>query len=91
MNKPFKDLLRREYNEWLAAEGRELTPTGRVKRASLAAVCGWVLSARAAVPSDVVVRSLAKCGISLDDDVLWDRSSDDDSTTSKDNDTSGDE
>lgn len=34
VNKPFKDLLRREYNEWLAAEGRKLTSTLQVKRAS---------------------------------------------------------
>lgn len=55
VNKPYKDLLRRKYNEWLAAEGRRLTPTGRVKRASLTAVCNWVLLAWAAVPRSVVL------------------------------------
>lgn len=92
VNKPFKDLLRREYNEWLSADNRELTPAGRVKRASLATVCGWVLSAWSAIPRDVVMRSFAKCGLTLDDDVLWDRSScDGSSSTSDDEDTSEDE
>ncbi|KAH8042618.1 hypothetical protein HPB51_024850 [Rhipicephalus microplus] len=67
---------------------RELTPSGRVRRASLATVCGWVLSAWAAVPRDAVVRSFAKC--TLDDDVLWDCSSNDGSSTSED-DSSDDE
>lgn len=90
VNKPFKDLLRREYNEWISSENRELTPSGRVRRASLATVCGWVLSAWAAVPRDAVVRSFAKCGLALDDDVLWDCSSNDGSSTSED-DSSDDE
>ncbi|KAH9369296.1 hypothetical protein HPB48_012372 [Haemaphysalis longicornis] len=65
-------------------------PSGRVRRASLATVCGWVLSAWAAVPRDAVVRSFAKCGLTLDDDVLWDCSSSDGSSTSED-DSSDDE
>ncbi|KAH8020821.1 hypothetical protein HPB51_005188 [Rhipicephalus microplus] len=83
-------LLRREYNEWISSGSRELTPSGRVRRASLATVSGWVLSAWAAVPRDAVVRSFAKCGLTLDDDVLWDCSSNDGSSTSED-DSSDDE
>ncbi|KAH8029901.1 hypothetical protein HPB51_005203 [Rhipicephalus microplus] len=43
-----------------------------------------------AVPRDAVVRSFAKCGLTLDDDVLWDCSSNDGSSTSED-DSSDDE
>ncbi|KAH8025159.1 hypothetical protein HPB51_004001 [Rhipicephalus microplus] len=70
--------------------GSPHTPSGRVRRASLATVCGWVLSAWAAVPRHAVVRSFAKCGLTLDDDVLWDCSSNDGSSTSED-DSSDDE
>ncbi|KAH6920224.1 hypothetical protein HPB50_028788 [Hyalomma asiaticum] len=59
-------------------------PLGRrVRGTSLDTVCGWVLSAWAAVPCDVTVRSSAKCGLTLDD-VLWDRSSYEGSSTSED-------
>lgn len=83
VDKPFKD-LRREYNEWISSGNREFTPSARVRRASLATVCGWVLPAWAAVPCDVVVRSFAKCGLAIDDDVLRDRSSYDGNSTRED-------
>ncbi|KAL1432591.1 hypothetical protein MTO96_013063 [Rhipicephalus appendiculatus] len=77
------------------ADGTKLRPYIVFKRKTMPkeaslAVCEWVLSAWAAVPRDVVVRSFAKCGLTLDDDVLFDRSSYDGSSTSED-DSSDDE
>ena len=31
VNKPFKDNLRRLYNNWLVARNHPLTPTGKIK------------------------------------------------------------
>ncbi|KAH6931320.1 hypothetical protein HPB50_023520 [Hyalomma asiaticum] len=44
----------------------------------------WVLSAWAAVPYNIVARSFMKCGLTLDHDMLWNCSSYDGSSTSKD-------
>lgn len=67
--------------------GHKLTPSGRVKRATLTTILEWVLSAWVTVPGELVMRSFAKCGISLEDDGLWNSSGDDgnaDSTASED-------
>lgn len=67
--------------------GCELTPSERVKTASLTAVCEWVPSAWVTLSCKLVMRSFVKCGISLKDDVLWYSSGDDgnaECTTSED-------
>lgn len=67
--------------------GCELTLSGRVKRASLTTLCEWLVSAWAVLSRELVMCSFAKWGISLEDDVLWNSSSDNgntDSTTSED-------
>lgn len=80
VNKLFKDFLRCEY-EWLVAEGSEVMPKG-CKNSLLGSY------AQTGALS-VVVRSFVKCGISLDDNVLWDFRCDDDTTPSDDNNISG--
>lgn len=64
--------------------GRELASSAHMKRASLTTVYKWMLSAWALLSRELVMRSFAKCGISLEDDVLWNSNSDGDtnSTTS---------
>lgn len=84
INKPFKDNVRRLYNERLARDDHEMTPSGRVKRASRAEACRWVASAWAALPRELVARSFKKCGISLDDDVLYDSESNEVSSSAED-------
>lgn len=76
VNRPFKVEFRRLYTEWMASGSHEQTPTGRLKRAPLAAVLGWVLSAWNSVSTDVVTRSFKVTGISnsldgAEDDCLW--------------------
>ena len=49
---------------WIQSAGNDLTPTGRVKKASIALVCGWILRLWNSVKKEVVVKSFKKCGIS---------------------------
>lgn len=81
LNKPFKDHVRRLYNEWMSADNATLTPSGRLKRASASTVVQWVADAWAAIPEKMVAVSFKKCCISnsldgLEDDELWECDSD---------------
>lgn len=81
INKPFKDRVRCLYNEWMQEGDHALTPTGRLKRASLSQLVGWILDAWHGIPDTMVVRSFQKCGISnaldgSEDDLLWQEVSD---------------
>ncbi|KAH8032197.1 hypothetical protein HPB51_023832 [Rhipicephalus microplus] len=69
-------MRRRLYTEWMTSGSHEQTPTGRLKRAPLEAVLGWVLSAWNSVSTDVVTGSFKVTGISnsldgAEDDCLW--------------------
>ncbi|KAM7303791.1 putative POGO family transposase [Ixodes scapularis] len=79
INKPFKDRVRREYEEWLADNNKELTPAGRVKRASISQVAKWISNAWEAMPRSIVSRAFLKCCLSnsmdnMDDDVMFEDS-----------------
>jgi hypothetical protein len=42
LNKPFKNMVKKLYTDWLCSEDQMLTTAGRVKRASLSQVCAWI-------------------------------------------------
>ena len=44
-NKPFKDRFRQQYLTWISDPARELTETGKIKRAAPSAVAWWVSAA----------------------------------------------
>ena len=44
--------------------GNDLTPTSRIKEASITQVCDWILRLLNSVKKEVVVKSFKKCGIS---------------------------
>ncbi|XP_077484191.1 zwilch kinetochore protein isoform X3 [Amblyomma americanum] len=76
VNRPFKVEFRRQYSEMMANGNHDETPTGRLKRAVLATVLGWILSAWNFVSTDIVTRSFKVTGISssldgTEDDFLW--------------------
>jgi len=55
---------------------RELTETGKMKRAAPSEAAWWVLAARKAIPESIIVRPFKKCCIinALDgseDDIVW--------------------
>jgi len=76
INTPFKDRLRQEYLTWISDPARELTETGKIKRAASSEVARWVLAAWKAIPESNIIRSFKKCCISnafdrSEDDILW--------------------
>lgn len=93
LNKPFKDHVRRLYNEWMASDETALTPSGRLKRASPSVVARWIADAWAAIPDAMVAASFKKCCISnsldgTDDSEVWECTSDKDSSDASDDDSS---
>jgi hypothetical protein len=76
INKPFKDRLRQKYPTWIADPARELTETGKIKRAAPSEVARLVSAAWKAIPKSIIVRSFTKFYISnaldvCEDDILW--------------------
>ncbi|KAH8038625.1 hypothetical protein HPB51_002749 [Rhipicephalus microplus] len=64
------------YTEWMASGSHKQTPTRRLKRAPLATVLSWVLSAWSSVLTDVVSQSFKVTSTSnsfdgAEDDCLW--------------------
>ncbi|CAF90362.1 unnamed protein product [Tetraodon nigroviridis] len=64
LNKPFKVPMRQKWNEWMVNGEKQLTKVGNLKRLELATVCQWIVDSWNEILSDMVIRSLLKCGIS---------------------------
>lgn len=76
VNKPFKDSLRRLYNDWLVAGDHALTPSGKIKKPSIAQIGNWIKTAWDNIPADFIIRGFKKCCISnnmdgTEDNVIW--------------------
>uniref|UniRef100_A0A3Q3F4S1 HTH CENPB-type domain-containing protein n=1 Tax=Labrus bergylta TaxID=56723 RepID=A0A3Q3F4S1_9LABR len=76
VNKPFKDILRKSYTEWLLSGNHALTPTRKIQKPSVRLLCEWILQAWDVVSSQSIIRGLKKCCISnaldgSEDDALW--------------------
>src|SRR5436190_327770 len=56
--------MRRNYNEWMMEEIKELTPTGKLKRPSYETVANWVKDSWNAVDVNLIRRSFKCCGVS---------------------------
>lgn len=89
INKPFKSRVRKYYTDWLTEQDHELTPAGRIKRASLSQVAKWVAAAWEDIPAEMIVRSFRKCSISnaldgTEDSALWDEDSEKETSSEED-------
>lgn len=76
INKPFKDHLRKEYNDWMLEGDHELTPSGNIKKPSLPLICNWILAAWDKIKPETIRHGFKKCCLSnamdgSEDDVLW--------------------
>lgn len=76
LNKPFKVNMRHKWNTWMVEGTKHLTKQGNLKRPELTTVCQWVVDSWNEIPSDMVMRSFLKCGISnsldgMQDDELF--------------------
>eukprot|EP00795_Rhopilema_esculentum_P002477 gene2477-18139_t len=70
INKPFKDVLKERWGEWIACGTEEFTKQGNRRRASYEMLCQWVLQAWKAVSKPAfIVSGFKQCGyIEWDDD-----------------------
>ena len=74
--------MKKEWTLCLQSAGSDLTPTGRIKKASIAQVYDWILRLWNDVKKEVVVKQFKKCcinnavGGTEDDAVYWDEESD---------------
>lgn len=66
-NKPFKNHLKDQWNEWMEKGQVELTRTGRRRASSRETVTQWVKNAFEAIPKEMIKSSYHKCGI-IDED-----------------------
>jgi len=64
INKPFKDYMRKEWNEWMCQGGAGETAAGNLKRARISDVCGWVKRSWDAISNQIIFNSFKKCAIS---------------------------
>ena len=76
VNKPFKQNMREHWNKWMTDPHHDLTPTGRMKRPTIAQVGEWVKKSWDDVRPEIIVKSFKKCGISnaldgTEDDALF--------------------
>ena len=85
LNKPFKDALREQWNQWMIDGEKTFTEKGNMRAVPLETLCGFILKAWDMVKTDSIVKAFKKCSISnamdgTEDDCLW--QSDDSSSDS---------
>ena len=76
INKPFKDRFSQQYLTWILDPAREVTETGKIKRAAPSEVARWMSAAWKVIPESIIIRSFKKCCISnaldgSEDDIIW--------------------
>lgn len=76
VNKPFKNLVRHEYENWLLSGNLPLTTTGKIKKAPVSTVAHWVSNAWKKIDAPLIIKSFKKCSISnaldgTEDDAFW--------------------
>ena len=81
VNKPFKVLLRRTWNEWMMSGQHTYTPAGNMRCPEMALMCQWIVDAWQAIDPAIIIKSFLKCCISnamdgTQDDIVWDDSDD---------------
>lgn len=87
INKPFKDKFRKKYSDWMAFGEHSFTPAGKMKKPSVQNILDWINQAWDEVETDTIQKSFKKCGISNNmdgtkDDLVWDTSCSEESSTS---------
>ena len=62
-NKPFKDNVKKRWMQWTADGIHEFTAGGRQKKPSEELICSWISEAWHDIPTEMIVASFLKCGI----------------------------
>ena len=76
VNKPFKDILQRKWQEWMLSGNHTFTAGGRKRRAELDVICNWIREAWEEIPEQLIKKSFLKYSITnsmdgTEDDILW--------------------
>ena len=82
INKPFKDRMRKKWQDWMLADQHTFTPGGRIRKVELDQICQWIVEAWEDIPSELIKKSFRKCCITnaldgTEDDEMWDEDDDD--------------
>jgi hypothetical protein len=64
VNKPFKDYLRKQYEDWLINNQHEYTRAGNIKKPSIRLMFEWILKAWNQISEESIRQGLKKCYIS---------------------------
>ena len=64
VNKLFKQNMHNHWKKWMTEPHHDLTPSGRMKRPTIAQVCEWVKRSLDEIRPEIIVKSFKKCGIS---------------------------
>ena len=76
INKPFKDCMRKKWNEWMSSGDMSYTAAGNMKPANLPTLCQWVKESWDAIDKEIIINAFKKCSISnsmdgTEDEKLW--------------------
>lgn len=76
LNKPFKDRVREQWNQWMISGEKSFTKGGSMRAPGLDMLCQFIIKAWNDIPEEIVINSFKKCGISnsldgMEDDFLW--------------------
>ncbi|KAJ1211543.1 hypothetical protein NDU88_006901 [Pleurodeles waltl] len=76
LNKPFKDRIREQWNEWMVSGKKSFTKGGNMRAPQLDVLCKFVIKAWNDIDAETVIKSFKKCGISnsldgMEVDYLW--------------------
>ena len=79
LNKPFKDRVRRLWNEWMSFGDVKLTKGDNVMKPDITLCCQWVKQASDDIPAQMAKKSFLMCGISnamdgSEDDAIFEES-----------------
>ena len=81
INKPFKDRMRKKWQEWILADQHTFTASGRIRKVELTQICQWMYEAWEDIPNELIKKSFRKYCITnamdgTEDDHMWEDDSD---------------
>ena len=63
VNKPFKAIMPRKWQEWMLSGEHTLTASGRKRKVELDVICTWIKEAWDKIPQQLIRKSFLKCSI----------------------------
>ena len=63
VNRPFKVELRNEWEKWMTEGEKSFTKTGKMRKATFAQVCNWIVAAWRRVKTSAIVNGFRKAGL----------------------------